>query len=116
MNFDIIELDGIKVFSLNEKKLDTNNSGLVKAEVTSLIKNENITKLIIDLSDVETCDSSGLSALLVANRLIASINGEVVFVTKSSKLVQLISITQLHRVLKVTKDIKEAISELNEKK
>ena len=70
MNFEIKKIDDITIFKLNEKRLDTNISGLVKGEFTLLLKVEGVTKLIVDLSEVETCDSSGLSSILVANRIL----------------------------------------------
>lgn len=58
MNFETKLIDDITVFKLNEKRLDTNISGLLKGEFTLLLKVKGINKLIIDLSEVETCDSS----------------------------------------------------------
>ena len=72
MNFEIKKIDDVTIFRLNEKRLDTNISGLVKGEFTLLLKVEGNKKLIIDLSEVECCDSSGLSAILVANRILHS--------------------------------------------
>jgi len=115
MNFHISEIDGVNIFSFNESKLDTTCSGLLKAELTNLISNNNIKKLVIDLSEIETCDSSGLSALLVANRLISSNDGIVIFVSESAKLIQLIKVTQLNRVLNVSNTISEAVSKINNK-
>jgi len=114
MNFEVKQEEDITVFKLNEKKLDTSISGLVKAEFTLLIKNEGASKLIIDLSEVESCDSSGLSSLLVANRLISSIEGEIRIVSPSEKVLQLINITQLHRVLLISATLDEAIDELKQ--
>jgi anti-anti-sigma regulatory factor len=54
MNFETKHIEDITVFKLNEKKLDTNNSSLVKGEFTLLLKVEGVTKLIIDLSEVES--------------------------------------------------------------
>ena len=71
------KLNDITIFKLNEKRLDTNISGLVKGELTLILKVEGTNKLIVDLSEVETCDSSGLSAILVANRIIHSIGGKI---------------------------------------
>ncbi|MHC1736805.1 MAG: STAS domain-containing protein [Ignavibacteriaceae bacterium] len=115
MNFHINEIDGVKIFSFNEPKLDTNCSGLLKAELTNLISNNDIKKLIIDLSQVESCDSSGLSALLVANRLLSSADGNLIFVTQSAKLIQLIKITQLHRVLTLSDTIADAVLKIKNK-
>jgi anti-sigma B factor antagonist len=113
MNFEIKQQNGITIFKLNEKRLDTNISGLVKGEFTILVKSEGVNKLIIDLGEVESCDSSGLSAILVANRLIHSINGELRIASPSPKVFSLIKITQLDRVLPVCNTVDEAYQQLS---
>lgn len=112
MNFETKRIGDITVFKLNEKRLDTNISGLLKGEFTLLLKVEGINKLIIDLSEVETCDSSGLSALLVANRTLNSTNGTIRLVAPSEKVLTLIKITRLDRVLNVCDTVEDAIEEL----
>lgn len=112
MNFETKHINDITVFKLNEKRLDTNISGLLKGEFTLLLKVEGTNKLIIDLGEVESCDSSGLSALLVANRTLNSTNGSIRLVAPSEKVLTLIKITQLDRVLHVCDTVEEAIEEL----
>ena len=112
MNFEIKKVDHITIFKLNENRLDTNISGLVKSEFTMLLKVENAQKFIIDLSQVESCDSSGLSSILVANRILNSYGGEMRLVAPSEKVYSLIKITQLERVLKVCNSVEEAIAGL----
>lgn len=114
MNFETKHIEDITVFKLNEKKLDTNNSSLVKGEFTLLLKVEGVTKLIIDLAEVESCDSSGLSSLLIANRLINANDGEMRLANLSDKVITLMKITQLDRVLAVCSSVEEAIEELKE--
>ncbi len=115
MNFEIKRIGDITIFKLNEKRLDTNISGLVKGEFTLLLKVEGVNKLIIDLSDVETCDSSGLSALLVANRILQASDGHISLAAPSEKVYSLIKITQLDRVLPVCKTVDEAFIEMKKK-
>jgi len=112
MNFEIKRVDDISIFKLNEKRLDTNISGLVKGEFTMLLKVEGVTKLILDLSEIETCDSSGLSAILVANRILNTTGGQMRIAAPSDKVYSLIKITQLNRVLPVCKTVDEAFNEL----
>ena len=112
MNFETKRIGDITVFKLNEKRLDTNISGLLKGEFTLMLKVGGTNKLIVDLSEVETCDSSGLSALLVANRTLNSTNGSIRLVAPSEKVLTLIKITQLDRVLKVCDTVEDAIQEL----
>jgi len=112
MNFEIKRVDDISIFKLNEKRLDTNISGLVKGEFTMLLKVAGVTKLILDLSEIETCDSSGLSAILVANRILNTTGGQMRIAAPSDKVYSLIKITQLNRVLPVCKTVDEAFNEL----
>ena len=112
MNFEIKKVDDITIFKLNENRLDTNISGLVKGEFTMLLKVEGVQKFIIDLSQVKSCDSSGLSSILVANRILNTSGGEMRLAAPSEKVYSLIKITQLERVLRVCNSVDEAIAEL----
>lgn len=112
MNFETKLMGDITVFKLNEKRLDTNISGLLKGEFTMLLKVEGVNKLIIDLSSVESCDSSGLSAILVANRIISANEGQIRIAAPSEKVLTLIKITQLDRVLPVAESVEMALKDL----
>lgn len=112
MNFETKRVGDITVFKLNEKRLDTSISGLLKGEFTMILKVEGVNKLIVDLSEVESCDSSGLSAILVANRIISANEGQIRLAAPSEKVHNLIRITQLDRVLPVSVTVEQALAEL----
>lgn len=112
MNYETRKIGDITIFKLNEQRLDTNISGLLKGEFTKILKVDEVKKFVIDLSQVESCDSSGLSAILVANRIISSTDGQIRLASPSEKVLSLIRITQLDRVLPVTKSVEEAIEQL----
>lgn len=114
MNFEKKRIGDVTIFKLNEKRLDTNISGLLKGEFTMLLKVEGVNKLIIDMSEVESCDSSGLSAILVANRILSSTEGQIRLAAPSEKVYTLIKITQLDRVLNVTDSVEQAMKELGQ--
>ena len=108
MNFETKRVGDVTIFKLNEKRLDTSISGLLKGEFTMILKVEGVQKIIIDLSDVESCDSSGLSAILVANRIVSANEGQIRLAAPSEKVHNLIKITQLDRVLPVTDTVEHA--------
>lgn len=112
MDYEIKRTKDIAVFKLNEKRLDHSISGMVKAEFTILLHAEDITKLIIDLSEVESCDSSGLSSLLLAYRIMNTSGGHLRLASPSKSVLTLINISQLNRVLTVTETVQDAIKEL----
>jgi len=113
MNFSSNVEDGILVFSLLENKLDTGNSGTLKSELTrTLNEKKEFNGLILDLSEVENCDSSGLSVLLVANRLTGDNRAKFRIVSKSPKVLNLIKITRLDEVLIVSESVETAIKQI----
>lgn len=112
MNFEVKHVDDITIFKLNERKMDTTISGLLKGEFTILSQAENVRKLIIDLGDVEICDSSGLSALLLAQRQIREKGGAIRLVNVNEKIQNLIRISFLENVLPICNSLEEATEEL----
>lgn len=59
-------------------------------------------RIVLDLNDLQYCDSSGLSAILVANRLCREASDGIFILTGLSKEVErLITISQLDTVLKI---------------
>lgn len=112
MNFEISNIDDVTVFKVTNKKLDANISGLLKAEINSLILKNNLKKMIFNLAEVEACDSSGLSVLLVANRALINNNGKLITCGLSDKIMNLIKITQLDLVLDIAAAQNEAIQKL----
>lgn len=112
MNFEVKHNDDIVVFKLNEKKLDTTISGILKGEFTILCQAEGVRKMIIDLGEVEFCDSSGLSALLLCQRQIRERGGAIRLTHANEKIDSLVKISQLERVLPLIKTNDLAIEEL----
>ena len=58
--------------------------------------------------DTRYCDSSGLSAILVANRLCKNANGSFVLSGLQRSVAKLISISQLDTILNIVPTIDEA--------
>lgn len=112
MNFGLKHIDDIFIFKVEEKKLDSTISGDFKGELTILCQSENIKKLVIDLGDVDYCDSSGLSALLLAYRQVRDNNGFFRIVAPSEKVSALIKISQLDRYLILKANLNEVLDEL----
>ena len=70
---------------------------------------DEINNIIIDLSDTRYCDSSGLSAILVANRLCKNSEGVFVLCGLQRSVSKLISISQLDTILNITPTLNEAV-------
>lgn len=107
MNFDISKTDNYTLIKINVEKLDSQHAPELKSHVTMANKS-NEQNLIIDLGAVKYCDSSGLSALLVANRLCRDAGGMLVVSSLQDQVMKLITISQLHNVLNISPSIHDA--------
>ena len=64
---------------------------------------------MIDINQTKYCDSSGLSAILLANRLCRDSKGTFVLTGVNDQIQKLIEISQLDRVLHITPTLSEAV-------
>lgn len=90
------------------EKLDNNVSPSLKSELV-VLTTEGVKNIVMDLTAVRYCDSSGLSAILVANRLCKNANGSFVLCSIQEAVKKLISISQLDSILKITNTVDEAV-------
>jgi len=111
-NYELKRVGDIAIFKLNEKRFDASIAGFVKGEFTILLHTEDVKKLIIDLSEVEYCDSSGLSAILLAFRILQTNDGQIRIASPTKNVKTLIEISQLDRVLNIYNTVNEAFKDL----
>jgi anti-anti-sigma factor len=112
MEFKIEKLDNFTQIEVLIDKLDTHIAPSLKSELV-LIAGNGEKNIILDLSNCRYCDSSGLSAILVANRLCKNANGVFVLSGLQTAVERLITISQLDTVLNITKTVDEAIAIIN---
>ncbi len=91
---------GYTILKLNFEKLDTQISPQLKAEFLVICRPP-LKKLVVDMSTVKSCDSSGLSALLVAERMLRESKGEVSLIVPNPDVRNLFRITQLEKVFPI---------------
>ena len=108
MNFTIESGDKHKVVSSNIENLNSSVSPELKAELV-LLNKKGTRNIVMDLSETQYCDSSGLSAILLANRLCRDSNGTFVLTGVTENIQKLIEISQLDRVLHITPTLSEAV-------
>jgi len=94
----------IKVLS---EKLDMHIAPVLKSELV-LIAGRGEKNIILDLENCRYCDSSGLSAILIANRLCKSAKGTFVLTSLQKAVERLVSISQLDTVLNITENVDAA--------
>jgi anti-anti-sigma factor len=107
MTFEIKNKEKYSLIKVKANRLDTNNAPDLKAELVEL-NNNGVSDIILDLSAVNYCDSSGLRAVLVANRLCEDAIGTFILCGLQPDVDNLIQISMLHTVLLITKTVEDA--------
>ena len=101
MDIKIEKKDDYTLVKIETEKLDTRIAPNVKSELV-LISSTGEKNIVMDLQSCRYCDSSGLSAILVANRLCKSAEGKFVLCGLQEPVERLINISQLDSVLNIT--------------
>lgn len=107
MHFETQQNDRFALITSKVEKLDSIKAPDLKSELVYLNK-QGYRNVIVDLSTSKYCDSSGLSAILVGNRLCKELDGSFVLAGIQEGVQKLISISQLDEVLNVTPTVNEA--------
>ena len=108
MKYSVDKQEKYTLLRLNEEKLDSSIAPQLKSEMVTLHA-EGVRNIILDLSEVKYTDSSGLSALLVGNRILQEDNGIFILARLSEHTMKLIKISQLDSVLNILPTVEEGI-------
>lgn len=108
MEFKIDKLESHTLIKVLEEKLDTHVAPTLKSELV-LVSGNGEKNIILDLENCRYCDSSGLSAILVANRLCKNANGVFVLTGLNDAVERLITISQLDTVLNISDSVEKGV-------
>ena len=108
MKFSIDKRERLCVLKIDEEKLLSNFAPLLKSELV-MLHIEGFKNIILDLSPVQFVDSSGLSALLVGNRLSKESGGTFVLTNLNTHIQKLVKISQLESILNIVPTLPESI-------
>lgn len=108
MKYSVDKQERYCLVILHEEKLDTTLAPKLKSELITLHA-EGIKNIILDISEVKYIDSSGLSSLLVGNRILEEDGGIFVISSPTEHVQKLIKISQLDNVLHILPSRQEAV-------
>jgi anti-sigma B factor antagonist len=108
MKYTIDKQEKYTSLRLHEEKMDSSIAPNLKSEMVTLHA-EGTRNIILDLTEVKYTDSSGLSALLVGNRIFQEEGGIFILACLSDHTMKLIRISQLDSVLNILPTVEEAI-------
>ncbi len=108
MKYTVDKKEHYCLVKLNEEKLDATLSPTLKSELITRHA-EGVKNLILDMTDVKYTDSSGLSALLIGNRIFSEDGGIFVLAGITDHVMKLVKISQLDNVLSILPTVEEAV-------
>lgn len=111
MNFKVLSKENYSIISSAVDKLNLSNASKLKSLILT-INNSSVSNIIIDLTATSYCDSSGLSAILSANRLCKNSNGQFILTGLQPNVKKMIEIAQLHRVFSITENLEQAENDM----
>lgn len=109
LSIHVYTLDGMQVFELTGS-LDIATSPTVRAALTDASERGDH-KLIVDLHKVDFLDSTGLGALIGAQRRAKEFDGDVRLVAKEGQILRLLRITGLLKVFRVYATLDDAVKD-----
>jgi len=108
MKYSVDKQEKYSLISLNEEKVDSSLAPEIKSKFITWHA-EGLKNMVLDVSGVKYMDSSGLSTLLIANRLCNDESGLFVLVGPVDHVLKLIKISQLDKVLNILPTVEEGI-------
>lgn len=107
MKFSLDKKEKFTRFQVDEEKLNSLIAPELKSELV-LLNAEGIRNIILDLQGVSYVDSSGLSAILIGNRLCKNANGSFALCGLQDSVNKLLTISQLDSILNIFNSSEEA--------
>jgi anti-sigma B factor antagonist len=111
MNFELITDKYASVVRLPGKMVMA-QTPTYRAAILDYI-NQGHTRLVIDMSNLEYIDSSGLSVLISARKQAISYQGDIVLLNPKSSVRALIELTRLHHIMDIYESEEQALDGLN---
>ncbi len=107
MNFTLNQTENVAIIESGVEKFNALISQELKDMLLQLQKN-GVNQIVLDLDATRYCDSSGLSAILLGNRICKEASGKFVLCGLQENVEKLIQMAQLDKVLTVTKNQQQA--------
>ena len=109
MNYTVEHKNNIVIFELKNTNVESSISADLKAKML-IMAQPDIDALIINLSAVDAIDSSGLGALLLANRQLQEHSIPVILIGVREFVRSLMSMTRIDEVFEFYDTVEEALA------
>jgi anti-sigma B factor antagonist len=92
-------------------RITRDNADLLKADLLRLLQG-NITKIVVDLTDVTFVDSAGLGAIIASQKRAWQVKGNIVIANPSKAVALTFQLVRLDKLFKIHSTVKTAIATL----
>jgi anti-anti-sigma factor len=110
MSFKIEVRNDVLFVHVLAERLDTQSAPELKG-IFTFEQKKGLNKMLLNLEKTKFCDSSGLSAILVGNRLCKDTNGTFAISNIQPMVLKMIEIAQLSSVLNIYSTMDEALKD-----
>ncbi|ABG59179.1 STAS domain-containing protein [Cytophaga hutchinsonii] len=108
MKYTVEKTEKYVLFQLHEEKLTSITAPDLKTELVTL-NAEGFNNIILNMTDVKYADSSGLSSILIGNRVCNNSGGLFVMCNVNDHVMKLLKISQLDTILTLLPTVEEGI-------
>ncbi len=115
MKYSVDKQANYTTMTFQEENLNSVVAPGLKSELV-ILRNEGVENLILNLEDVKFVDSSGLSAILTANRLWKDSGHFVLTGIKHPSVTKLITISRLDTILTIIPTVEESVNHIQMEK
>jgi anti-sigma B factor antagonist len=110
MSLDIreTEREGVTILSL-KGRLTVGESSSIREKVNEVLA-KGLNKIILDLSEVDYIDSTGLGSMVICYTTIKKAGGQLKLVNLNKRNIELLLLTKLHTIFEVFSDERDAVN------
>jgi len=104
--------NGVVIARFSGRLTHGSSLGFTEAEVNQLIDNQNIRRIIFDLSDVEYMDSAGLGFIVMTHGKLQTYGGQLRIASPSQRVLELLRMTHTEGLLQIDSEPSESMERL----
>jgi len=108
VNLSILKKGSHTLIKVYNGKLDALIAPDIKSELVVIVENGE-KNILVDLFNCSFCDSSGMSALLLGNRLCNGVNGKFVLCRLSPGIKEMVDLLGFETLLKIVDTEEDAV-------
>ena len=102
-----IEQNGDKLIVMLKGEIDHHSAVSVRSEIDSAICRECPKKTVLDLSEINFMDSSGLGLIMGRYALMQRIGGELTLKNPNERIIKIFELAGLGRIIKIEEEMRK---------